>query len=162
MNHKTLIEEIFNYYSRSHSSLILSVWESYLTKHLNLEEIKQACYLVITEEKFLPTPQEVVEKVKGNTQQQALKTWYELVTCEGKYSSFSPEIRRILTKIGHIHLMKKSDLPQAKRDFLELYHLERRTQSNPETLSYNDSPKNIPSNSSTIKRLEQFNAGFGR
>lgn len=173
MNHKTLIQEIFTYYSKSYSPLILSIWEDYLIKHLTIEEMKQATYAIITEEKFFPTPALIVEKVKGNPKEQGLKTWYDLLTCDGNYKSFSPSVRQILAKVGHIHLMNKTELSQAKRDFLELFALDATDNTrqkkilaennnfNSKILPENNSPNETPVNPKAIQTISKFKNQFG-
>ena len=159
MNHKTLIQEIFSYYSHPSSPLITSIWESYLTKHLTIEEMQQATYSIITEERFFPTPQQIVEKVKGNPKQEGLKIWYELLACEGNYRSFDNNVRKILTKIGHVHLMNKSQLTQAKRDFLELFALNMANMNTQTKLP--EATNNIPLNPRAIETVNRFTKSFG-
>jgi hypothetical protein len=78
------ITQLFDYYQRPLSSYILDIWAEFLVTHLNDLEIHQGIVQAVSKEKELPTPEQLVELVKGtgyfcllalnqNLQEKALK-----------------------------------------------------------------------------------------
>lgn len=59
------ISHLFAYYQRPLSDYILDIWEQFLTTHLTAAEIHQGITGAVTKLKELPTPEQLVELVKG-------------------------------------------------------------------------------------------------
>jgi hypothetical protein len=59
------ISDLFGYYQRPLSVFILDIWLELLSVHLDSIEIHQAIVQAIAKEKELPTPEQLVELVKG-------------------------------------------------------------------------------------------------
>ncbi|MDX1977251.1 MAG: hypothetical protein SFT94_06225 [Pseudanabaenaceae cyanobacterium bins.68] len=59
------ISHLFAYYQRPLSDYILEIWEQFLTAHLTTGEIHQAIAAAVTKLSELPTPEQLVELVKG-------------------------------------------------------------------------------------------------
>jgi hypothetical protein len=60
------ISELFAYYQRPLSPYILGIWQEFIAGHLSPEEIHQGIGQAIAREKELPTPEQLVELVKGS------------------------------------------------------------------------------------------------
>lgn len=63
---QTEITYFFEYYQRPLSGFVLDIWYNFLAKYLTDEEIKSAIAKAIAEKKELPTPEELVESIKGS------------------------------------------------------------------------------------------------
>jgi len=63
---ETEITNFFEYYQRPLSGYVMGIWHDFLFKDLTYEEIKVALAKAIAEEKELPTPEGLVESIKGS------------------------------------------------------------------------------------------------
>ena len=157
MDYKDLVNEIFNYYGKQHSSYVKNVWVNYIKTFLTIEEFEKATYLVIAEEKFLPTPKKIVEKIKGNPTTLAKEEWLKVIGLEGNYSNLTQKTKKIVRKLGHVHLMDYNQQFQARKDFIELYiNYNQPKPKNQETLE--ELP---PVNQNALKLIDNFVNNFG-
>jgi len=63
---KQEIGELFAYYQRPLSLYILDIWYKFIAGHLSPTEIHQGIEQAIARQKELPTPEQLVELVKGS------------------------------------------------------------------------------------------------
>jgi hypothetical protein len=70
-----LMVELENYYNKSFTNYVKNVWRTYLNPKLTTEEFEEAVKIAFVSCQFCPTPQELVEFIKGNEESIAFEEW---------------------------------------------------------------------------------------
>ena len=66
-----LVGELETYYKREFTPFVKRVWYKHLSDCLTTGEFQRAVEQVIVAKEFMPTPQELVEAIKGDSTTQA-------------------------------------------------------------------------------------------
>ena len=70
-----LLSELEAYYKREFTPFVKQIWFKHLSDRLSTEEFIAAVEQAIVSKQFMPSPQELVEVVKGDAETNALQEW---------------------------------------------------------------------------------------
>ena len=70
-----LLSELEAYYKREFTPFVKQIWFRHLSDRLSTEEFIAAVEQAIVSKQFMPSPQELVEVVKGDAETNALQEW---------------------------------------------------------------------------------------
>lgn len=70
-----LLSELETYYKREFTPFVKQIWFRHLSERLSTEEFITAVEQAIVSKQFMPSPQELVEVVKGDAETLALQEW---------------------------------------------------------------------------------------
>lgn len=94
-----------------------------LSKELVAEEFKDACKLVFRHSRFFPSPQEIIEAVRGSNETRAEAEWAELIAAikYNRRAELTRTGRRALDSIGAEWAMSRESTVYLRREFLKSY-----------------------------------------
>lgn len=70
-----LVGELENYYKREFTPFVQRVWYKHLNAQITTDQFVQAIESAIVSKQFMPTPQELVEIICGDSDTQAMTEW---------------------------------------------------------------------------------------
>lgn len=146
-----LLGELEVYYNKSEFSLYIKrIFFEYLNYHLSTEEFIAAVKQVIISKPFMPSPQELVEVIKGNAETLALQEWNLCVKAAASNDTdvkarLSPQGQSALYTVGgvfklgqateqELHWIKKEFVSTWKSTPADIKSLPASRTSNPEHL----------------------------
>lgn len=125
-----LIVELQEYYEKKLTSFGVKTWYKYLSNKLSLEELKLAIELSIAEDPFLPTPKQLVEKVKGNVELEAEEEFYKLMKEvsggrkkleDTQLKQTTKEVCQLLGGLAELGRQEEGEVIWYKKNFISLY-----------------------------------------
>lgn len=124
-----LITELQAYYKAELTSFGLKTWYKYLSQNLTIEELAIAIEKTICENRYMPTPKELVESVQGNELAIAT-TEFNLILKGAEQNKPLSEIniseiaKKAINHMGGINaigMAQTTKIPFLKKEFIELY-----------------------------------------
>lgn len=102
-----LIGELQTYYKREFTPFVQRTWYKHLSDRLSTEEFMEAVAQAVIRCQFMPTPEQLVELIKGNEEGQALVAWQQCLLAAARsdrtiIDSLSPQGKFALTAIGGV------------------------------------------------------------
>ena len=124
-----LVGELETYYKREFTPFVKRVWYKHLTDCLTTVEFQSAVEQALVANEFMPTPQQLVEEIKGDSTTQALEEWELCVKAasRGEYSvaeSLTPQGKFALRAVGRVSELgriNQDDLRWAKKEFVSAW-----------------------------------------
>jgi len=124
-----LVGELETYYKREFTPFVKRVWYQHLSARLTTVEFVCAVEQVIVAKGFMPTPQELVEAIKGNAEAQALFDWELCINAaaRGEYSvgdSLTPQGQFALRAVGGVSQLGRTnqdDLRWVLKEFISAW-----------------------------------------
>ena len=124
-----LIGELETYYKREFTPFVKRVWYKHLSDMLTTVEFQRAVEQVILAQEFMPTPQQLVEAIKGDSTTQAFEEWDLCVKAasRGEYSvaeSLTPQGKFALRAVGGVSELgriNQDSLRWAKKEFISAW-----------------------------------------
>ena len=124
-----LIGELETYYKREFTPFVKRVWYKHLSDCLTTGEFQRAVEQVIVAKEFMPTPQELVEAIKGDSTTQAFEEWElcvkaaargeygvaESLTAQGKFAL------RAVGGVSELGRLNQDSLRWAKKEFISAW-----------------------------------------
>ena len=124
-----LIGELETYYKREFTPFVKRVWYKHLSDVLTTVEFQRAVEQVIVSQEFMPTPQQLVEAIKGDSTTQAFEEWElcvfaasrgeygvaESLTAQGKFAL------RAVGGVSELGRINQDDLRWAKKEFISAW-----------------------------------------
>jgi len=102
-----LVGELETYYKREFTPFVKRVWYKHLSDSLTTVEFQRAVEQAIVANEFMPTPQQLVDAIKGDSTTQAFEEWdlCVLAASRGEYSvaeSLTPQGKFALRAVGGV------------------------------------------------------------
>lgn len=124
-----LLGELEAYYKREFTPLVKRIWFKHLSERLSTEEFIAAVEQAIISKQFMPSPQDLVEVVKGDAETLALQEWDLCVRAAARddremLSGLSSQGRAALHLVGGLYklgMATESDLPWLKKEFVSVW-----------------------------------------
>ena len=124
-----LLGELEAYYKREFTPFVKQIWFKHLSDRLTTEEFIAAVEQAIVCKQFMPSPQELVEVVKGNAQALAMQEWDLCVKAAARDDremllGLSPGGRSALHLVGGLYklgMASEEDLRWLKKEFVSLW-----------------------------------------
>ena len=124
-----LVGELETYYKREFTPFVKRVWYKHLSERLTSEEFVAAVEQIVVSKEFMPTPQQLVEAVKGNPEVQALEEWETCVKAAERADmsvtdSLTPQGKFALRSIGGVSELGRTnedDLRWVKKEFVSAW-----------------------------------------
>ncbi len=124
-----LVGELETYYKREFTPFVKRVWYKHLSDCLTTVEFQSAVEQAIVANEFMPTPQQLVEAIKGDSTTQAFEEWELCVkaSARGEYSvadSLTPQGKFALRAVGGVSELgriNQDDLRWAKKEFISAW-----------------------------------------
>jgi hypothetical protein len=125
------MEQFMAYYGKSliENKLAYQAWYKYLSKHLTDEDFVRALEIAIEKFEFMPSPEKLVEAVKGSQEALAYEEW-NLCTHAVKIGSaenllLSAQAEKALSCVGGFHYLTTIETQklhgQTAKDFVRLW-----------------------------------------
>jgi len=124
-----LVGELETYYKREFTPFVKRVWYKHLSDCLTTVEFQRAVEQAIVTNEFMPTPQQLVEAIKGDSTTQAFEEWELCVKAasRGEYSvaeSLTPQGKFALRAVGGVSELgriNQDSLRWAKKEFISAW-----------------------------------------
>ena len=124
-----LLGELETYYKREFTPFVKQIWFRHLSERLSTEEFIAAVEQAIVFKQFMPSPQELVEVVKGDAETNALTEWDLCVKAAARddremLSGLSSGGRSALHLVGGLHklgMATEEDLRWLKKEFVSVW-----------------------------------------
>ena len=124
-----LIGELETYYKREFTPFVKRVWYKHLSDCLTTVEFQRAVEQVIVALEFMPTPQQLIEAIKGDSTTQAFEEWELCVKAasRGEYSvgdTLTPQGKFALRAVGGVSELgriNQDSLRWAKKEFISAW-----------------------------------------
>ncbi len=124
-----LVGELETYYKREFTPFVKRVWYKHLSDCLTTVEFQSAVEQAIVANEFMPTPQQLVEAIKGDSTTQAFEEWELCVkaSARGEYGvidSLTPQGKFALRAVGGVSELgriNQDDLRWAKKEFISAW-----------------------------------------
>jgi len=124
-----MVGELETYYKREFTPFVKRVWYKHLSDCLTTVEFQRAVEQVIVANEFMPTPQQLVEAIKGDSGTQALSEWELCVLAAsrgeiGVADSLTPQGKFALRAVGGVSELgriEQDDLRWAKKEFISAW-----------------------------------------
>ena len=124
-----LIGELETYYKREFTPFVKRVWYKHLSDVLTTVEFQRAVEQVILAQEFMPTPQQLVEAIKGDSTTQAFEEWELCIKAasRGEYGvadALTPQGKFALRAVGGVSELgriNQDDLRWAKKEFISAW-----------------------------------------
>jgi len=124
-----LVGELETYYKREFTPFLKRVWYKHLSDCLTTVEFQRAVEQAIVANEFMPTPQQLVDAIKGDSTTQAFEEWELCVKAasRGEYSvadSLTPQGKFALRAVGGVSELGRIDqdsLRWAKKEFISAW-----------------------------------------
>lgn len=114
-----LIDELQIYYKREFTPFAWKVWYKHLSARLTTQQFQEAVERAIVSRQFMPTPEELVECVKGNSEAISLQEWDKCLAASASGQSvdsleLSPSGKFALRAIGGLQQLGQSEMSEHK------------------------------------------------
>jgi len=124
-----LVGELEMYYKREFTPFVKRVWYKHLSDCLTTVEFQRAVEQAIVANEFMPTPQQLVEAIKGNSTTQAFEEWELCVLAAsrgeiGIADSLTPQGKFALRAVGGVSELgriNQDSLRWAKKEFVSAW-----------------------------------------
>jgi len=124
-----LVGELETYYKREFTPFVKRVWYKHLSDCLTTVEFQRAVEQAIVANEFMPTPQQLVEAIKGDSTTQAFEEWELCVKAasRGEYSvaeNLTPQGKFALRAVGGVSELgriNQESLGWAKKEFISAW-----------------------------------------
>ena len=124
-----LLGELEAYYKREFTPFVKQIWFKHLSDRLTTEEFIAAVEQAIVCKQFMPSPQELVEVVKGDAETLALQEWDVCVKAAARgdremLKGLSSGGRSALHLVGGLHklgMASEEDLRWLKKEFVSVW-----------------------------------------
>ena len=109
-----LLNELAGYFNKSITPFVRKAWYKKLGSQLTNEQFVNAVEQAITSKQFMPTAEELLEAVKGNSDIVALEEWGKCLLAASRgdrevVSTLSPAGQVALKSVGSIHALGQSE-----------------------------------------------------
>lgn len=124
-----LLNELAGYFNKSISPFVRKAWYKKLGSQLTNDQFAAAVEQAITSKQFMPTAEELLELVKGNSEVIALDEWEKCLAAASRgdrevISSLSPAGQVALRSVGGIHALgmsEQKDHQWLMKKFIEIW-----------------------------------------
>lgn len=124
-----LVDELQTYYKREFTPFVQRVWYKHLSAQMTTEEFVNAIEQAIVSKQFMPTPDELVESVRGDSEVLALTDWELCLKAAARadrvmIQSLSPQGQSALHLIGGLNALgmaTEDRLPWIKKEFVGVW-----------------------------------------
>lgn len=124
-----LLGELETYYKREFTPFVKQIWFKHLSERLSTEEFIAAVEQAIVSKQFMPSPQDLVEVVKGDAETNALTEWDLCVKAAARgdremLMGLSPAGQSALHLVGGLHklgMATEEDLRWLKKEFISVW-----------------------------------------
>lgn len=109
-----LLDALTEYYNRKMSPAIAKAWYKAIGNKMTTEQFQSAFEQIIFSEKYMPTPKDFLELIKGNSQLIALEEWEKclVAACRADTEvvySLSAAGQTALRAVGGLHALGMAD-----------------------------------------------------
>lgn len=124
-----LMGELEAYYKRDLTPFVKRIWFKHLNERLSTEELIAAVEQIIVSKPFMPSPQELVEVVKGDAETNALQEWDLCMKAAARDDremllGLSSQGRSALHLVGGLYklgMANEEDLRWLKKEFISVW-----------------------------------------
>ncbi len=124
-----LVGELETYYKREFTPFVKRVWYKHLSDCLTTVGFLRAVEQVIVTNEFMPTPQQLIEAIKGDSTTQAFEEWElcVLAASRGEYGvadTLTPQGKFALRAVGGVSELgriNQDSLRWAKKEFVSAW-----------------------------------------
>ncbi len=124
-----LIGELETYYKREFTPFVKRVWYKHLSDCLTTVEFQSAVEQALVANEFMPTPQQLIEAIKGDSTTQAFEEWELCVKAasRGEYGiadALTPQGKFALRAVGGVSELgriNQDSLRWAKKEFISAW-----------------------------------------
>lgn len=165
------ISHLQAYYSRTIPDFAQRVWYKHFAQQLTTEQFQQAIEAAIVHKTHLPTPEEMVQMVRGDDKQLAIREWDLCLEAirRGHYSLEAVGVSEVgeqaIQSVGGLRsvgLSQQDQLTWLKKDFIEAWKSYRKV-PNPIALPPAESPWAVlPESTGTVNAIARTNGNGAR